>query len=68
MAQGGGEMTGYRWDYVLIDTASLWLLAFDWWCFQVMRRWGRDVEETRWVYFNATAEEWRQSDEDHRGS
>ena len=52
-------MTGYRWDYALVDTFSLWLLAFDWWCFQVMRRWGRDVEETRWVYFNATAEEWR---------
>lgn len=59
-------MTGYRWDCVLVDTASLWLLVLDWWCFQVMRHWGRDPEESRWVYFNATAEERRQSDEDFR--
>ena len=61
-------MTGYQWDLAILDAISLWVLVFDWHCFQVMRRWGHDIEEPRWIYFNATTEERRQGDEDHRST
>lgn len=54
----------YHWDYALLNVAHLWMLAFDWACFRVMRRWGKMPEEARWVYNNAT---WKgDANEDHR--
>ena len=52
-------MNGYRWDLAVLDVISLWMLVFDWRCFQVMQRWGRAPEEPRWVYRNVTAQERR---------
>lgn len=50
-------MTGIQVTCAFINMTSLWRLAFDWYCFQVMRQWGREPEEPQWVYFNATARE-----------
>jgi hypothetical protein len=54
VAQGGADVTGYRWDLVLVNVVSFIMLGVDWYCFQIMRRWGREPEEPRWVYYNAT--------------
>ena len=60
-------MTGYRWDLVVVNVLNIIMLGVDWYCFQIMWRWGREPEELQWVYFNATIRE-EHADESLRGA